>query len=155
MSIWDYLRDDWEERLPYHLRYNRYRGTSRICFQLLCLLYYAVKLVLILLGAGLFAAYKYLFLAIGTGLQWLIQFAKAPKEVRRRAIKTGLGVLCVVEIIAWITVEIASFVVTGASFFDGGAWNSIQDVILYIFSAAGTLGVFGVGAYFLLKPEKK
>jgi len=48
MILLETLKLDWSVRLSYHLRHNRYRGLSRTCFQLLVILYYSVKAVLLL-----------------------------------------------------------------------------------------------------------
>ena len=42
------LKEDWACRFPYRLRNNRYRGASRVCYQLLVILYYLVKSVFLL-----------------------------------------------------------------------------------------------------------
>ena len=42
------LKEDWACRFPYRFRNNRYRGASRVCYQLLVILYYLVKSVFLL-----------------------------------------------------------------------------------------------------------
>lgn len=59
MSVIRYVKDDWMEVLPYRLRHNRYRGASRPCYALLCLLYYSIKSFLILYFYGAFRVYKF------------------------------------------------------------------------------------------------
>lgn len=39
----DEVLTDWKYRLPLHLRRNRYRGFERLCFQLICLIFYPIK----------------------------------------------------------------------------------------------------------------
>ncbi len=57
MSFTETIKEDWSYRLPERLTYNRYRGMSRACYQLLCLLYYFIKLLFILF----LALYYYIF----------------------------------------------------------------------------------------------
>ena len=68
MNILGYLRDDWCVRLPNHLRYNHYHGMSRPSYQLLCVLYYTIKLLVVLLTTGVIAACWYFVLGVGAVL---------------------------------------------------------------------------------------
>ena len=60
MSVIQYVKDDWTIVLPYRLRHNRYRGTSRLYYALLCLLYYSIKSFFILSVYGAFRIYKFI-----------------------------------------------------------------------------------------------
>lgn len=57
MIFIDALKQDWSLRLPYHLRNNRYCGFARTCFQILTVLYYSVKAVILLELAFLYAVF--------------------------------------------------------------------------------------------------
>lgn len=57
-QILNHIKADWLIRLPYRTHNNRYRGMSRICYALLCLLYYTVKDVILLLMYLMFRVYK-------------------------------------------------------------------------------------------------
>ncbi len=68
MFLIETIKEDWSYRLPERLKYNRYRGTNRICYQFLCLLYYPIKTLLLLLLSvyyyifyGLYLILKYFF----------------------------------------------------------------------------------------------
>ncbi len=52
MILLEHLKEDWTHRLPFHLRNNRYRGLSRPCYQLLAILYYLAKAVVIIALCG-------------------------------------------------------------------------------------------------------
>ena len=66
MFLIETIKDDWSCRLPDKLKYNQYCGFSRLCYQILCLLYYPVKTVFLLL----LSAYYYFFY----GLYLLLKF---------------------------------------------------------------------------------
>ena len=68
MIIIKTIKEDWSYRLPEKLKYNRYSGTNRLCYQFLCLLYYPIKTLLLLLLSvyyyifyGLYLILKYFF----------------------------------------------------------------------------------------------
>ena len=42
-GVVQHIKDDWTHRLPYKIRYNRYRGASRPSYVLLCCIYYPIK----------------------------------------------------------------------------------------------------------------
>ena len=67
MVLIEHLKDDWSYRLPYRLRYNRYRGLSRPSYQLLVILYYILKAFLIIV----LCAYYYILLGIIIAIKWL------------------------------------------------------------------------------------
>ena len=48
MVLIEHLKDDWTYRLPFRLRNNRYRGLNRLSYQLLAILYYIFKAIVIL-----------------------------------------------------------------------------------------------------------
>ena len=54
-----YIKDDWQERLPYRWKYNRYGGLNRMCYRILCVIYYFIKDLFILYVAVAFYAYKF------------------------------------------------------------------------------------------------
>lgn len=54
---------DWRERLPFHLRMNRYRGFARLCFQILTILFYLCK-------AGLFFSIIFLYICFCLPIKW-------------------------------------------------------------------------------------
>lgn len=61
MLLLDVIRNDWSIRLPYRLRYNRYRGLSRPSYALLCFLYYLVKACFLLYFFVCFWILKFVF----------------------------------------------------------------------------------------------
>lgn len=68
MIIIETIKGDWVYRLPNKLKYNRYYGANRLSYQILCLLYYPLKtLILLLLSVyyylfyGLYLVLKYFF----------------------------------------------------------------------------------------------
>ncbi len=78
MVLLEHLKDDWVYRLPFRLRNNRYRGLSRLSYQLLAILYYIVKAVVILT----LCAYYYILLGILGASKWVwrkIQCARKSK----------------------------------------------------------------------------
>ena len=69
MVLLEHLKDDWTYRLPFRLRNNRYRGLSRLSYQLLAILYYIVKAIFILP----FCAYYYLLVGILVAIRWILR----------------------------------------------------------------------------------
>ena len=67
MSVIQYVKDDWTIVLHYRLRHNRYRGTSLLCYMLLCFLYYSIKSFVILYFYGAFRIYKFILWDIWKG----------------------------------------------------------------------------------------
>ena len=74
--LWDSLIEDWTERLPFRLRYNRYKGASRFCYQLLVILYYTVKAILILI----LCAYDCMLRAIFAAIKWIWRKIRTKKQ---------------------------------------------------------------------------
>ena len=66
MFLIETIKEDWSYRLLERLKYNRYRGTNRICYQFLCLLYYPIKTLFLLF----LSVYYYIFY----GLYRLLKF---------------------------------------------------------------------------------
>ena len=58
-SILRYIRDDWKVRLPQKWSDNRYIGLSRTAFYILCVFYFLVKEVILLLAAFSVRFYKF------------------------------------------------------------------------------------------------
>lgn len=58
-SVLEYIKDDWLDRLPYRLNTMRYKGLNRPAYTLICLMYYSIKSVLILLIYTLVRVYKF------------------------------------------------------------------------------------------------
>ena len=52
MALIGHLKEDWTQQLPFRLRYNRYNGFSRTCYQILAILYYISKAIVILAICG-------------------------------------------------------------------------------------------------------
>ena len=67
MSVIQYVKDDWTIVLPYRLRHNRYRGTNRLYYALICFLYYSIKSFFILSVYGAFRIYKFILWDIWKG----------------------------------------------------------------------------------------
>ena len=67
MVLFEHLKDDWTYRLPFRLKNNRYIGLSRPCYQLLAILYYFVKSIIILI----FCAYYYVLVGIFIAIKWI------------------------------------------------------------------------------------
>lgn len=70
MKLLEIIITDWTERLPFHLRMNRYRGLSRPCFQLLAILYYSCKSALLFSLSLLYLYFK--------GLWFVVKWACKP-----------------------------------------------------------------------------
>ena len=64
MKLLEIIIIDWRERVPFHLRVNRYRGFSRTCFQILAILYYSFKTMLLFSIALLYLYFKGLWFVI-------------------------------------------------------------------------------------------
>ncbi len=61
------IKDDWIYRFPFHIKNNRYYGFSKVCFGFLCLLYYFMKTLVMLvpfLICVLFAILYYVFYGV-------------------------------------------------------------------------------------------
>lgn len=67
MVLIEHLKEDWTYRLPFRLRNNRYRGLSRPSYQLLAILYYFAKAIVILA----FCAYYYILAGILITIKWI------------------------------------------------------------------------------------
>lgn len=67
MVLLEHLKDDWTYRLPFRLRNNRYRGLSRPSYQLLAILYYIVKAIIILA----LCAYYYVLVGFLIAMKWI------------------------------------------------------------------------------------
>lgn len=80
MILLEMLKLDWSDRLPYHLRYNRYRGLSRTCFQMLVILYYSVKAVLLL--ELLF--FYFFFKAVWSAIKWCFKLDEREWYLRKK-----------------------------------------------------------------------
>lgn len=62
MPILNYIKEDWLYRLPNRLDNMKFRGLNRPAYTLICLIYYAVKSVVLLYLVVLYYAYKLVFL---------------------------------------------------------------------------------------------
>ena len=69
MRLLEIIRTDWTERLPFHLRMNRYRGLSRNCYQLLAILYYSYKAILLFC----LSIYYFFFKGIWLAIKWIFK----------------------------------------------------------------------------------
>ena len=67
MVLIEHLKEDWTYRLPFRLRNNRYRGLSRPSYQLLAILYYIFKAVVILT----LCAYYYILAGVCVVIKWI------------------------------------------------------------------------------------
>lgn len=67
MVLIEHLKDDWTYRLPFHLRNNRYRGLSRPSYQLLAILYYLAKAIVIIALCG----YYYILAGLYIAIKWI------------------------------------------------------------------------------------
>ena len=67
MVLIEHLKEDWTYRLPFRLRNNRYRGLSRPSYQLLAILYYIFKAVVILT----LCAYYYMLVGVIIAGKWI------------------------------------------------------------------------------------
>lgn len=82
MILIDTLRTDWSSRLPFHLKYNRYIGLARTCFQLLAILYYILKAIILL--ELLF--FYFFFKGLWTGIKWVFKLDDREWFVRLKSI---------------------------------------------------------------------
>lgn len=60
-GVLQHVKDDWTCRLPYRIRYNRYRGLSRSSYAILCLVYYPIKDLFLLVMAIVAFVIKFIF----------------------------------------------------------------------------------------------
>ena len=58
-GVIEYIKDDWLDRLPYRLNNMKFKGLNRPAYTLICLMYYSIKSVLILLIYTLVRVYKF------------------------------------------------------------------------------------------------
>ena len=70
-----HIKEDWLLRLPYRVRYNPYRGLSRSCYALLCLMYYTVKDLLLLFFYMHFRLLKFVLYDLWMSLYFRINSA--------------------------------------------------------------------------------
>ena len=75
MVLIEHLKDDWMYRLPYRLRNNRYVGVNRPCYQLLAIIYYSIKAIVIIALCG----YYYILAGVCIAIKWLWQEIKNTK----------------------------------------------------------------------------
>lgn len=59
-GVLEYVKDDWLDRLPYRLDTMKFRGLNRPAYTLICLVYYSIKSVLVLLIYALVRIYKFI-----------------------------------------------------------------------------------------------
>lgn len=78
MVLLNHLKDDWTCRLPFRFKNNRYRGLSRTCYQLLAVLYYIVKSMIILV----LCAYYYVMVGILVAIKWIWRMRKHLRDTR-------------------------------------------------------------------------
>ena len=67
MVLIKHLKEDWAYRLPFRLRNNRYRGLSRPSYQLLAIIYYIIKAIVIIT----LCAYYYILAGVCLVIKWL------------------------------------------------------------------------------------
>ena len=67
MILIEHLKEDWMYRLPFHLRNNRYSGLSRLSYQLLTILYYIAKAIVIIALCG----YYYILAGFFIAIKWI------------------------------------------------------------------------------------
>lgn len=70
-GVFRHIRDDWTDRLPYRIHYNKYRGLSRPSYVLICCIYYSIKTLFLFIFALDFYFLKFLFWDIW---KWLYEF---------------------------------------------------------------------------------
>lgn len=70
MSILTHIKEDWRHRLPYRVRYNRYRGMSRTSYAILSFLYYVIKDLILLVSWACFRLLKLIFWDLWRGLYY-------------------------------------------------------------------------------------
>lgn len=69
MVLIEHLKDDWTYRLPFRLRNNRYSGLSRPSYQLLAILYYLAKAIVIIALCG----YYYILAGLYIAIKWILR----------------------------------------------------------------------------------
>lgn len=80
MRLLEIIRTDWTERLPFHLHMNRYRGLARLCFQILAILYYSCKAILLFL----LSIYYFFFKGIWLAIKWIFKLDNREWFVRMK-----------------------------------------------------------------------
>ena len=64
MKLLEIINTDWAYRLPTHLKMNRWRGLNRLCYQLLAILYYSLKTLVLFIAFLYYMIFKGIWLAI-------------------------------------------------------------------------------------------
>lgn len=67
MVLIEHMKADWKYRLPFHLKNNRYRGANRPSYQLLAILYYIIKSIVIIALCG----YYYILAGVIIAIKWI------------------------------------------------------------------------------------
>lgn len=78
MLLIEHLKDDWTYRLPSRLKNNRYRGLSRPCYQLLAILFYITKDIVIIALCG----YSYILAGFYIAVKWIWRKLKHPRSIK-------------------------------------------------------------------------
>ena len=79
MVLIEHLKEDWTYRLPFRLRNNRYKGLSRPSYQLLAILYYIFKAVVILT----LCAYYYMLVGVIIAGKWIWKKGVRLREAKK------------------------------------------------------------------------
>ena len=74
------LKDDWLWRLPNRLDNMKFKGLSRPCYTILCLAYYTIKDLLIILSYCAYRYYKFIFYDFWQYILYNEEFKTACRE---------------------------------------------------------------------------
>ena len=83
MVLLEHLKDDWTYRLPFRLKNNRYRGLSRLSYQLLAILYYIVKAIVIIT----LCAYYYILVGILVAIKYIWRKIQCSRKTKTTCIE--------------------------------------------------------------------
>lgn len=79
MVLIEHIKEDWTYRLPFRLRNNRYRRATRVCYQLLAILYYIVKAIIILA----LCVYYYILAGVCIAIRWVWRKIRQKEDVEQ------------------------------------------------------------------------
>lgn len=81
MILLEHLKEDWTYRLPFRLRNNRYSGLSRPSYQLLAIIYYILKAIVIIALCG----YYYILAGVIIVIKWIWRELRHSRNAKRTA----------------------------------------------------------------------
>lgn len=77
VQLLEYIKEDWQYRLPYRLHNMKFRGVNRPAYIILCLLYYSVKSLLLLY---FYLAFRFFKFILWDGWRWIVDKVRGGAE---------------------------------------------------------------------------